>query len=218
MKNLFVPYLKELNNISDNSIINSILEKEATKDLINIVNWKDYPFLPKVSFQIARSNSKLFIKYSLETPSVKAIYKCDDSPVHLDSCVEFFMKLSNSSEYMNFEFNCIGACDVARRKSRQIKTSITKEEYISIQRYSTFPFETFPEKEGNFFWQLLVIIPLEIMGLDGENLPDKIEGNFYVCGDETFQPYFVSWSPINTSVPDFHRPEFFGEIHFIKSL
>jgi len=45
-------------------------------------------------------------------------------------------------------------------------------------------------------------------------LPDKLEGNFYKCADETSTPHYVSWSEISTAAPDFHKPEFFGELNF----
>ncbi|MCK7480493.1 MAG: carbohydrate-binding family 9-like protein [Candidatus Moduliflexus flocculans] len=38
--------------------------------------------------------------------------------------------------------------------------------------------------------------------------------NFYKCGDETEFPHYGAWSPVETPAPDFHRPEFFGEIVF----
>jgi hypothetical protein len=52
------------------------------------------------------------------------------------------------------------------------------------------------------------------MGLDAKNLPEKIRGNFYKCADDTEMPHFVSWSPIHLPTPNFHCPDFFGEIYF----
>lgn len=68
--------------------------------------------------------------------------------------------------------------------------------------------------EGLFAWNLLVAIPFELIGLDGNNLPEKLYANFYKCADGTSLPHYLSWSPIETEKPDFHRPDFFGEIYF----
>ena len=38
--------------------------------------------------------------------------------------------------------------------------------------------------------------------------------NFYKCGDETQKPHYLSWNPVKTSKPDFHRPEYFGKLIF----
>lgn len=115
---------------------------------------------------------------------------------------------------MNFEFNCIGTCDAARRLSREEKTSLTDEEYKSIIRYSSLENKTFNEKKGIYDWELLVAIPLSVMGLDPQNLPEKILANFYNCADDTEYPHFVSWNPIDLPNPDFHCPKFFGELYF----
>ncbi|MDE6449753.1 MAG: hypothetical protein K2L41_06690, partial [Muribaculaceae bacterium] len=32
----------------------------------------------------------------------------------------------------------------------------------------------------------------------------------YSCASAIESPYYLSWSPIDTPRPDFHRPEFFG--------
>ncbi len=42
----------------------------------------------------------------------------------------------------------------------------------------------------------------------------RAAANFYKCGDETAVPHYGAWSPIDTPQPDFHRPEFFGEVVF----
>ncbi|MDO4756730.1 MAG: carbohydrate-binding family 9-like protein, partial [Parabacteroides sp.] len=114
----------------------------------------------------------------------------------------------------NFEFNCIGTCDAAYRQSRDVKESLTPEQYATIRRYSTLGDQPFTEKTGIFAWDLVVAIPFEIMGLDPQNLPEMIKGNFYKCADDTQTPHFVSWSPIGLPTPNFHCPEFFGEISF----
>ena len=115
--------------------------------------------------------------------------------------------------YYNFEFNCIGTCDASYRESRDSKKSLTAEEYASIRRFSSLPHTAFSEKLGVYSWELVVAIPFRLMGLDPDNLPEKIMGNFYKCADDTEFPHFVSWSPIGLPTPNFHCPEFFGEIY-----
>ena len=39
--------------------------------------------------------------------------------------------------------------------------------------------------------------------------------NFYKCGDDTPQPHFISWSPIDLPKPDFHAPQFFGVLELL---
>jgi hypothetical protein len=124
------------------------------------------------------------------------------------------MKKTDAPMYMNFEFNCIGTCNAAYRMSRDVKTPLSEEEYASIRRYSNLPPQTFYEKKGVYSWELVVAIPLRLMNLHSENLPEKIMGNFCKCADDTDFPHYVSWNPIDTPAPDFHCPEFFGEMFF----
>ena len=59
---------------------------------------------------------------------------------------------------------------------------------------------------------MTVLIPFELVGVDPENLPEKLRATFYKCGDKTAHPHFLSWNPVGTPAPDFHRPDFFGEL------
>lgn len=213
MKKLKIPYLTTL-DVLDLSSVGFLLENKARREYINVVNWDTYPYKPIAVVDVARSDANLYLRYFVKGNSLKAIYDTDNSPVHKDSCVEFFMKKVEDDYYMNFEFNCIGTCDAARRESRDIKQSLSQEEYQTIRRYSARNAHPFDEKMGVFSWELVVAIPLELMGIDSANLPEKILGNFFKCADATVAPHFLSWSPIDTPEPDFHRPEFFGELYF----
>ena len=39
-------------------------------------------------------------------------------------------------------------------------------------------------------------------------------GNFYKCGNMLPRRHYLSWAPVRTPSPDFHRPEFFAPIDF----
>lgn len=212
MKKLKVPYLPTL-DVLDLSSVGLIMESKARREYIEVINWEEYPYRPIAVFDIARTDQNLYIRYFVRGNSLKALYHKDGSPVYTDSCVEFFMKKEGDTGYINFEFNCIGTCDASRRQSRSVCESITEEEYQSIRRYSSLEKKTFSEKTGIHCWELIVSIPFSVMGLDPDNLPEKILGNFYKCADDTEFPHYVSWSPIGTAEPDFHRPEYFGEIY-----
>ncbi|MDR1918333.1 MAG: hypothetical protein LBQ65_01655 [Tannerellaceae bacterium] len=213
MKNLEVPYLPAL-DVLDLSSVGFLLENKSQRAYLDVINWVEYSYKPIVALDIARSDVSLYLRYFVKGNSLRAVYDKDNSPVHKDSCVEFFMKRMEDETYMNFEFNCIGTCDAARRISRESKTSLTEEEYASIRRYSNLERKPFHEKKGVYEWELVVAIPLRLMGLDPQNMPEKVMGNFYKCADETDAPHYISWNPVPVPTPDFHRPECFGEIYF----
>ncbi len=215
MKSLNIKYIEALDDI-DLELAGNILDDYAIRDRIEILNWaKEYPYRPITQFNIARSKDSLFIKYSVRGSMLRAIYSNDQEPVNEDSCVEFFCKLPDNDQYMNFEFNCIGTCKASKRVERNKDvTPYSKEELSMIKRFPTLGRRAFNEMEGMFDWELTVKIPLRVMGINPNNLPKKILGNFYKCADGTDSRHFVTWSPVKTEQPDFHRPEFFGELYF----
>lgn len=212
MKTLKVSYLPTL-DVLDLSSVSFIMESKTQREYIEAANWEEYSYKPVAAFDIARTDRNLYIRYFVRSNSLKALYEKDGSPVYTDSCVEFFMKKEEDTEYMNFEFNCIGTCDASRRQTCSVSNSITPEEYRSIRRYSSVKSKAFSEKTGIHAWELIVCIPFTVMGLDPGNLPKKIMGNFYKCADNTQFPHYLSWNPVGTAQPDFHRPEYFGEIY-----
>lgn len=213
MKKLKVPFIASLDTMELPAVL-TLMEEKAQRESIDCINWDTYPYKPVIAVDMARSETSLYLHFFVKGSSVKALHKEDGSPVYTDSCVEFFMQKPADTNYYNFEFNCIGTCDAAYRQSRDVKESLTPEQYAAIRRYSTLGDQPFTEKTGIFAWDLVVAIPFEIMGLDPQNLPEMIKGNFYKCADDTQTPHFVSWSPIGLPTPNFHCPEFFGEISF----
>lgn len=211
-KKIKVPCLTALDAL-DLTSVGFQMERYAQREYINVINWKEYPYKPIVTFDIARTNKNLYIRYFVKGLSLMAMCYADDMAVHKDSCVEFFMQREGVEEYMNFEFNCIGYCEAARRMSREVKTNLTTEEYAMIRRRSSLGERPFCERRGVHAWELIVALPFSLMGIKERLLPEKIMGNFYKCADGTEHPHFVSWSPVEAPAPDFHRPEFFGEIY-----
>jgi len=215
MKSLTVKYLPELNDIHIAAAAN-FLDESGHRDMIETLNWpNEYPYRPISYFNIARSTDSIFIKYSVQGSMLRAIYSNDQDPVHEDSCVEFFCMPVGAEKYTNFEFNCIGTCSAASRKGRSEEVMpFSVEEMLTIKRFPSMGRRAFNEMEGMFEWELTVQIPFKLIGIDSNNLPEKIPGNFYKCADGTDSMHFLSWNPIKTDKPDFHRPEFFGDLIF----
>ncbi len=214
MKKIKVPYIKEFDNKSLKEC-SQLIQELGTTSTIEVLNWQnDYPDAPITFFDIARSKEAIYIKYRVKDIDVKAVYTEDHSDVYKDSCVEFFCMPENAEEYTNFEFNCIGTCLASSRKGREEGVKpFSNEKMGMIERYSSLPKKPIKDLESGSEWELCVKIPFQLMGIDSNNLPNKIKGNFYKCGDETKTMHFVSWSPILTENPDFHQPNFFGELY-----
>ena len=215
MKKLQIPYYPQISGKELTDLSPLIIDAGAS-DMVEKVNWAQrFPYKPLTQFHILRSESSLFIRFNVRGNLLKATYSIDQEPVYKDSCVEFFCQVPGSEYYCNFEFNCIGTCSASRRKGRNDDVQVfSKDEMLTIKRLPSIGRRAFNEMQGNFEWELTVEIPFNLMGIDPENLPAKLMANFYKCADDTDSPHFVSWNAIDTVKPDFHRPEFFGELEF----
>ena len=104
----------------------------------------------------------------------------------------------------------------SRRKGRAEEVQpLSAEQMARIERKCDFPREAFEEKDGLFEWTVEERIPLDLIfqcPIANLQFPLTLRANFYKCADKTKRPHFVSWQPILLPNPDFHCPQFFGEI------
>ncbi len=184
---------------------------------IDCVNWKaEFPYKPQVKAYIAHSSKSLFVCFDVTGEDLRAECSEDQGEVWCDSCVEMFLQNEGEAEYMNFETNCIGKMVATRRLSKtEGIRPFTPEQMSTIHHYASSGNETFTERPGIHTWQVCIAIPWNLISADG-NMPTQLKGNFYKCADSTAHPHFLSWNPIKTLNPDFHRPEYFDSIIFDK--
>lgn len=212
MKTIKVPYIAGLEKMGREELL-SAMETGAARDYIGNVNWPgEFPYMPVTAFDAARSDSHIFISYFVKGLDLKAEFGQSNETVWQDSCVEFFVKDPAQKHYHNFEFNCIGTCLASRRSTLEDRVFLDPAQIDKIIRHTSLERETFAQKEGIFTWGIAVGIPFELFGIDPGALPQKLRANFYKCGDGTAHPHYVSWSPIAHPTPNFHLPEFFGEL------
>lgn len=217
MNTIKIPYLEKLNGKDANSA-NKMLDEMTSVCKIDKVNWPvDFPYCPESTFYIAHSGDALYLKFLVNEMNIRALYLNDQDAVWEDSCVEFFCKEENSDTYTNFEFNCIGTAVVTTRKGRDNDVVPFAESRLKeIDRCTSLYRQIFSEKKGLSHWELTVKIPFQLLGINSSDFPKKLLGNFYKCADGTATPHYVSWNPIHTKNPDFHCPEYFGELVFEK--
>ena len=211
MRTLSIPYIPRLDERPTWETVEPILDQYAAKAPVATVNWPEYPERPEAVALIARSSHSLFLKFDVTEQSVRSTYTDDGSPVYQDSCVEFFVRHPDGRRYLNFEFNCLGTCDAARRESRELAEPLAPAEYQRIRRHASLGRTPVAIDDKATSWRLLIEIPFELMDLDGQALPSALRVNFYKCGDLTKRPHFLSWNPIELPTPNFHCPEYFGE-------
>lgn len=186
---------------------------------VDNVNWANFPYKPEVNFRLATTRKGLLLHFHVTENTVVALADIDNGNVWEDSCVEFFCIPGNDSIYYNLECNCAGTILMSAGKGRGGRLRAPLNVLENVERWSSLGKAPFKEKkQGPFTWDIVLSIPYStfflhnIQTLEGQTIP----ANFYKCGDKQETPHYLSWNKITLPKPDFHRPEFFGTLHFEK--
>lgn len=195
----------------------ALLLKEQPLHLIDNCPWPAYETTAKAGFSIAHNNDSILIRYEVEEEELKAVSRDFNQNVHKDNCVEFFISFGNNgTAYYNIELNCLGSLKIGYGERRGNRLKIT-DEYLSLVRLNTSINYTKDNGINKVKWQLFLNIPAvvfsqnDISSFSGLNC----KANFYKCGDDLPDPHFLCWNMIDAESPDFHRPEYFGELNFL---
>jgi hypothetical protein len=180
--------------------------------------WLANGYCPGVEVRLCRSPRFLNVRFFVEETRVRVKYTKFQDPVYKDSCVEFFVDAFPETRqgYLNFETNAAGTLLVAFGPDRSHRQPLWPEDIAEFEIVHSIagpvdgPF-------GADHWTLEYRIPLSLFRkVYGREIRpgERAAANFYKCGDETEVPHYGAWSPVDTPAPDFHRPEFFGEVVF----
>lgn len=187
------------------------------KNSVSEVNWKDFDYKPDVKFSIGYTRKEILLKYYVTEQWFKAEKTESNQEVYEDSCVEFFVSPASDGRYYNFEFNGIGTCLMGTGTARENLSRVDPGVISRIRRLSSAGIMPVSDRAGEFSWTMTIAIPLnvfihhKITNLKGK----EFRANFYKCGDKLTVPHFLTWNPVGTGKPDYHRPEYFGSLKFI---
>ncbi|MEO1009782.1 MAG: carbohydrate-binding family 9-like protein [Bacteroidota bacterium] len=197
--------------------VSELLESHTELHALEQTPWEQFPYKPVVQFRIAHNNNAIWLKFYVQEENVLAQRTEVHSAVSRDSCVEFFFDPLGDGNYYNFEFNCIGTPHLAYGPSRHQREFVDSKRIKSqIRIASTLGIEPFVERTGGHRWEMVMVLPASVLTAH----PDiALKGrssyaNFYKCGDDTRQKHYVTWNPVGTDRPDYHRPEYFGTLLF----
>lgn len=191
--------------------------KEVPMLLIDNYLWMDNDFKPKVEVKISYSNNFFFAYFKVYEKEITATYTEINNPVHKDSCVELFINLfpNKTDKYFNFEVNAIGTMHVGFGAIGN-RTTLEKNDIKEIQISSTIE-KPLTGIHGNEYWEIFYKIPISIFkkyyGL--KFTANEAKGNFYKCGDDTKHEHYGVWNNIVSEKPNFHLPNYFGELIFL---
>jgi hypothetical protein len=207
----FIPGTFNKNSLNELSIL---LDKEEKHTIDNLL-WSDTGYFPSVDFSIAHVDNHIALKYFVQEQHTRATYIAANDPVYKDSCVEFFIGFGSDDNYYNMEFNSLGTALVGFGKDRHGRTPLPNDKVSDIKALSIINWAN--DQNGFNTWELTMLIPFDVFVYHNIKTLEEtsVRANFFKCGDDLPEPHFISWSNIDSPVPDFHLPGFFGTIKFI---
>ena len=174
---------------------------------IDNVQWTE-DFGIRAGGQLCYDDDHLYVRLFAAEDEIRA--ECTEplSPVYQDSCLEFFFGHDGFENYFNFEINPNGCLHIQTGPSRSNRVSLVKgngAEYFDIRTGRT--------SDG---WEVTYRIPLEFIRVfwPGYAFRGELRVNAYKCGDLTSHRHYLTWQPVRSETPNFHRPEDFGRMTF----
>ncbi|MBM3295316.1 MAG: diguanylate cyclase [Candidatus Aminicenantes bacterium] len=176
---------------------------------------------PYAQAKVAYDAEALNVIFRIEDRYIRAVARGYQGRVWEDSCVEFFFTpgAHPGDGYFNLEMNCGGAAFFHHQTARgRDVVPVGEADFRRLEIAHSLPAIVDPEIEGPLAWTLEYRLPVEILGKYAPVVRPAAgvvwRANFYKCGDKTSRPHWLAWSPVNLPRPDFHRPEYFGELAF----
>lgn len=208
MNTIHIPYFKAITLANADNLLNKLEPQKIDNE-----PWPLPGQNPNVNFIMAYNDDAIIIQYTVEEKYALAKYTQINDEVWQESCVEFFIQFENDKAHYNFEFNCLGTplvgYGIGRNRTRFSAEIISKIE-TKLHRLEATDTNELTR------WKLIIRIPFtlfqkhNISSLTGV----RAKGNFYKCGDELPEPKYLCWNNIELEKPNFHAPEFFGDLVF----
>lgn len=127
-----------------------------------------------------------------------------------DSCMEFFFAPGRDDRYFNMEINPNGCIHLGFGPGRHGRVQVVPKQMEQL-------FDVHAERTEDG-WALTYRIPLSFLRLffpECHFAPGvTLRANCYKCGDLTAQPHYITWNPVTSETPDYHRPQDFGLMIF----
>ncbi len=146
----------------------------------------------------------LYVHLQAKEKDIRAEYLLPPAPVHEDSCLEFFFMPAGEEKYLNYEINPNGCLHIGFGRDRY-----DRERILLPDPAAYFRIRTSRTADG---WEAEYRIPGEFLRrfYPEFRFAGALKANVYKCGDKTVHPHYLAWNPVDSSVPDYHRPESFG--------
>lgn len=182
----------------------------AEKAFISDIPW-GAEYTPTSYFQgIYETNEGFWFKLTALEKNPTVTMEGFSPAVSLDSCLEIFLNFDpeHTDIYINFEMNPKGAYLYGVGRDRYGRSCLNAKIMPSVQG-----------QIGTDSWSVTLFIPLEaieaVYGKLDFSSGYKLRGNAFKCGGKAPVPHHLTWSPVQRTERDFHRPACFGTFEIL---
>ena len=158
--------------------------------------------------RIAWDPEKLHVKLSAREKYIRAEHTGTLGMPCEDSCLEFFFSpVPGDMRYFNLEYNPNASLYLGIGDGKDPIRLLPERDWFGAHAEYT--------ADG---WQVEYTVPFSFIRFFFPGWqPEKgteIRANCYKCGDLTRAEHFLAWNPCTGDIPDFHRPQDFGQMFF----
>lgn len=163
----------------------------------------------RMAQQLCYDGAHLYVHQRAWERNIRAEHSGYLQQVCEDSCMEFFFSIVDE-RYFNVEINPNGCIRLGFGYANGMRTQLVPKDMET-----QFSLRANKLQDG---WELFYQIPLSLIQ---QFYPTycwergaQLRANCYKCGDLTAQPHYLTWSPVSSDTPSYHRPQDFGLMVF----
>lgn len=162
----------------------------------------------KASAQLCYDQDAIYVRLQAVEANIRAQEQGECGMPCLDSCLEFFFcPMPENRTYFNIEFNpnCCMYLGIGNDRYDLIRLLPQENLLAPVAQRTADGWEITYQIPAAFVRRFFPEFRLQSGGM--------LRGNFYKCGDETVQPHYYAWNPVEVDEADFHLSRFFGKLY-----
>lgn len=181
--------------------------------LVEDYPWDETGYCPAAAFRAVWTPAGLAVRWEVTERVLQVTRQGLHPRVCDDSAVEFFLMPApeRDGRYINLECNPLCAMYVGAGTGRADNVLLKDE---PLEQFC--PWSQVVPAAGGLRWVQRMFVPFAFLrrhsALETPASGTRMRANLYKIAESGPSPHFGCWSHIDWPQPDFHRPEFFGDL------